>query len=131
MKCIDVAMFQPQYMQVDQHQQCQLHPVMQSYLIAAHTVGDGNCLFHSIWKQLFPKQYENAHSARFMRQVTLYTIYKNESFYREIVSALGYDYNLQEYLRNIMQMGSYCGDLALSALADALNSYALFAFLNA
>ena len=42
------------------------------------------------------------------------------------LSALGYDYNLQEYLRNIMQMGSYCGDLALSELADALNFFMLF-----
>ena len=110
-------------MQLDQHQQCQLHPVMHSYLMAVHTVGDGNCLFHSVWKHLFPEQHETADSARFMRQITLYTIYKKESFYRGFVSALGYDYNLNDYVRNIMQMGSYCGDLALTALADALNRH--------
>ena len=93
---IEVAMFEPQFMQLDQRQQCQLHPVTQSYLKAVRTVGDGNCLFHSIWKQLFLKQHETADSARFMRQITLYTIYKNESFYRGIVSALGYDYNLND-----------------------------------
>ena len=97
--------------------------MIQSYLMTVHTVGDGNCLFHSVWKQLFPEQQNTADSARFMRQITLYTIYKNESFYRGIVSALGYDYNLNDYVPNIMQMGSYCGDLALSALADALNRH--------
>ena len=116
-------MFEPRFMQLDQRQQCQLHPVMQSYLIAVRTVGDGNCLFHSIWKQLFPKQQENVDTARFMRQITLYTIYKNENLYRRIVSALGFDYNLNDYVRNIMQIGSYCGDLALTALADALNRH--------
>ena len=62
------------------------------------------------------EQYETADSARFMRHITLYTIYKNDSFYRGIVSALGYDYNLNDYVRNIKQMGSYCGGLALSAV---------------
>lgn len=117
---IEVAMFEPSYMDIDEHQQRQLHPVMQSYLVAVRTVGDGNCLFHSVWKQLFPKQKENVHSARFMRQIALYTIYRNEILYREIVSALGFDFDFNDYLRNIMQVGSYCGDLALSVLADAL-----------
>ena len=86
---IDVAMTEPRFMHLDQRQQGHLHPVMQSYLIAVGTVGDGNCLFHSIWKHLFPKPQENVDTARFMRQITLYTIYKNENLYRRIVSALG------------------------------------------
>ena len=100
--------------------------------MAAHTVGDGNCLFHSIWKQLFPRQDENSVTARFMRQITLYVIYKDENRYREMVAALGYNYSYDDYLRDIQQMGCYCGDLALLALADALNRpiYCYNSFIN-
>ena len=125
LRSIDVTLFQSQYMQLDQHQQYQLHPVMQSYLMVVHTVGDGNCLSRSLWKQLFPERHETADSARFMRQITLYTIYKNESFYRGIVSALGYNYNLNDYVPNIMQMGSYCFYLSLSSLSEGCNIMAL------
>ena len=128
----DVAMFQPGYMHADHYQQSLLHPVMQTYLMAAHTVGDGNCLFHSIWKQLFPQQEENPDTARFMRQITLYVIYKDENRFREMVAALGYNYSFDQYLRDIGQMGCYCGDLALSALADAVNRpiYCYNSFMN-
>ena len=128
----DVAMFQPGYMHADHYQQSLLHPVMQTYLMAAHTVGDGNCLFHSIWKQLFPQQEDNPHTARFMRQITLYVIYKDENRYREMVAALGYNYSFGQYLRDMGQMGCYCGDLALSALADAVNRpiYCYNSFMN-
>ena len=86
---IDVALFQSQCMHLDQHQQCQLHPVIQSYLMVVHTVGDVICLFHRVWKQLFPGQHKTADSARFLRQIAPFNIYKNESFLRGIVSKLG------------------------------------------
>ena len=60
-----------------------------------------------------------------MREIALFTTYKNESFYRGFVSELGCDYNLNDYVQNIMQMGSYCFYLSLSSLADECNIMAL------
>ena len=55
-----------------------------------------------------------------MRQSTLYVIYHNENRYRQMVNSLGYKYTFQQYLNNIQQVGRFCGDLALSALSEAL-----------
>ena len=100
--------------------------------MAVHTLGDGKCLFHSIWKQLFPQQQDNAYTVRFMRQVTLYVVYKNEDRYRQMVTALGYTYSFDQYVADIMQMGTYCGDLALLALSEATNRpvYCYNSFIN-
>ena len=67
-----------------------------------------------------------------MRQVTLYVIYKNEEWYRQIVAALGYDCRLEDYLNDIKRMGISCGDVALSALSDAFKRpiYCYNSFLN-
>ena len=119
-------------MHADQCQQILLHPVMQTYLMAAHTVGDGNSLFHSIWKQIFPRQEENLDTARFMQQITLYIIYRDYYWYRNMVAASGYNYCFDHYLRDTEQIGCYCGDLALSALNDAVNRpiYCYNSFIN-
>ena len=107
-------------MLIDHTQQQLLHPLMQPYLVAVNTLGDGNCLFHSIWKHVFPDRQEDAHTAKVMRQLTLYAIYKDEPRYRQMVTALGYNYTCHQYLADIQHMGTYCGDLALLALSDAL-----------
>ena len=129
---IDVALFDSMSMIPDQHQQNLLHPILQSYLIAVETLGDGNCLFHSIWKQLFPCQQETAAIAKFMRQLTLFVIYNDEVRYRQMVTALGYIYSFDQYLMDIRQIGRFCGDLALSALSDALHRpiYCYNSFIN-
>ncbi|XP_065058005.1 uncharacterized protein LOC135685854 isoform X1 [Rhopilema esculentum] len=70
---IDVLMYiDLPYRPIDYQQQVLLHPVLQGYLRAVKTVGDGSCLFYSIWKQLFPHR-ETIDIAKFMRQITLYT----------------------------------------------------------
>ena len=117
---------------IDQYQNQLLHPVMQTYLLAVQTLGDGNCLFHSIWKQLFPQLTEDANTAQFMRQSTLYVIYRNENRYRQMVNSLGYKYTFQQYLNDIQQVGRFCGDLALSALSEALGRhiYCYTSFIN-
>ena len=105
---------------------------MQTYLVAVNTLGDGNCLFHSIWKQLFPQHLEDTHTAKFMRQVTLYVLYKDEHRYRQMVTALGYTYSFDQHVADIQHMGRYCGDLALSALSRALTRpiYCYNSFMN-
>ncbi len=78
---------------------------MQTYLAASTTLGDGNCLFYSIWKLISTKR-ENKTIAKFLRLMAIYTIYKDEEYYRQLVNI---DANTDQYardLRDIYQMNS-------------------------
>ena len=100
--------------------QSQLHPLMQTYLAASTTFGDGNCLFYSIRKLISTKQ-ENTTIAKFLRLMAIYTIYKDEEYYRQLVNI---DANTDQYtrdLRDIYQMNSYCGDTAMLVMANVMD----------
>ncbi|XP_065054148.1 uncharacterized protein LOC135682959 isoform X4 [Rhopilema esculentum] len=105
---------------IDYGQQDLLHPVVQEYLRAAKTSGDGSCLFYSIWKQLFPHP-ETVEIATFMRQITLYHIYKHEEHFRQLQREVGFQFTYDDYVNEIKGLYTYCGDMALLALADVLN----------
>ena len=118
MLSLDVLMFDLSIMQIDVSQQHLLHPVVQQYLAAAHTIGDGNCLFYSIWKQLFPSA-ESVDCAVFIRPITLYNIHKHEQHFRR--HAGGFQYSYERYISDIATMGAYCGEFSLLSLADWFN----------
>ena len=68
-----------------------------------------------------PQRQEDSTTATFMTQITLYVIYKKEHRFRQMVSALGYNYSFQQYLTDMQHLGRFCGDLALAALSEAMN----------
>ena len=124
----EIRVFDSDCMTVDLYQQRVLHPVLQGHLKAIPTLGDGNCCFYSIWKQTF-RQQESKEAAYLMQLLTLYIIYRDYDRYLEI--AEHQRINLQtEVIDRINTMNSFCGEVALIAIADAFNrpifSYASF-----
>ena len=113
---IDVLTLDLSVMEYDFFQAPKLHPLIQQYLKAVVTRGDGNCLFYSIWKQLFPRP-ESSACASFMRKITMYNIYKNEAYFRRQDNSNSFD----TYVNRIVNMGTYCGEFSLLSLADWFN----------
>ena len=124
----DIRVFDSNNMTVDAYQQHHLHPILQGHLKAIPTLGDGNCCFYSIWKQTF-RQQEGREAAYLMRLLTLYIIYRDHDRYLDIARQQHIQLET-EVIERINTMNSYCGEVALIAIADAFNrpiySYATF-----
>ena len=106
-------------MQVDDHYQRELHPAMQTNLYPVDTLGDGNCLFYSIWKQFFNAR-DNGDLAKFIRLLVLYRFYEHEVMYRAYAEIDGFR-SFEDYVKDCRRNYTFAGDLHIKAMADIFN----------
>ena len=107
------------HMQIAYNYQGELHPAMQPNLYPVATLGDGNCLFYSIWKQFFNAR-DNGELAIFIRLLVLYRLYEHEVVYRAYAEIDGFR-SFDDYVKDCRRNYTFGGDLHIKAMADIFN----------